>query len=159
MQSLENKTIILTGGSRGIGRVLALRLAREKANLVITGRNKSDLEKTHKELLAVHKNVLAVNSDVSKYDDVKNVVRETVKHFSNIHYLVNNAAILTHKTVKDFDVDEWKKVLEVNLFGPFMLCKEVLPYMEKLSSTTGGTIINVCSTSGRRGYERGSAYV
>lgn len=51
-----------------------------------------------------------------------------------------------------------KKVIEVNLFGTFMMSKEVLPHMEKLSSSTGGTIINICSTSGRRGYEGGSAY-
>ena len=158
MQTLENKTVIVTGGSRGIGRVLALRLVKEKANVVITARTKSELENTEKELLKMNKSVLAVNADVSKYDDVKRIVSETIKKFGNIHYLVNNAGIMTHKSVKDFGIDEWKKVIEVNLFGTFMMCKEVLPHMEKLSSTTGGTIINVCSTSGRRGYEGGSAY-
>ena len=158
MQTLENKTVIVTGGSRGIGRGLALRLVKEKANVVITARTKSELENTEKELLKMNKSVLAVNADVSKYDDVKRIVSETIKKFGNIHYLVNNAGIMTHKSVKDFGIDEWKKVIEVNLFGTFMMCKEVLPHMEKLSSTTGGTIINVCSTSGRRGYEGGSAY-
>jgi 3-oxoacyl-[acyl-carrier protein] reductase len=158
MQKLENKTVIVTGGSRGIGRVLALRLVKEKANVVITARTKSELEGTEKELLKINKNVLAINADVSKYGYVKRIVSETIKKFGNIHYLVNNAGIMTHKTVKDFDIDEWKKVIEVNLFGTFMMCKEVLPHMEKLSSTTGGTIINICSTSGRKGYEGGSAY-
>jgi NAD(P)-dependent dehydrogenase (short-subunit alcohol dehydrogenase family) len=158
MQKLENKTVIVTGGSRGIGRVLALRLVKEKANVVITARTKSELEGTEKELLKINKNVLAINADVSKYGYVKRIVSETIKKFGNIHYLVNNAGIMTHKSVKDFDIDEWKKVIEVNLFGTFMMCKEVLPHMEKLSSTTGGTIINICSTSGRKGYEGGSAY-
>ena len=158
MQTLENKTVIVTGGSRGIGRVLALRLAEEKANLVIAARTKSELENTKQELLKMDKSILAVNADVSKYDDVKRIVNETIKKFGNIHYLVNNAGIMTHKSVKDFGINEWKKVIEVNLFGTLMMCKEVLPYMEKLSSTTGGTIINICSTSGRRGYEGGSAY-
>ncbi len=158
MQTLENKTVIITGGSRGIGRVLALRLAKEKANIVITARTKNELESTEKELLAINKNVLALNTDVSKYEDVKRIVSDTVKVFGKIDYLVNNAAILTHKSVKDFDIDEWKKVIEVNLFGPFMMSKEVLPHMEKLAMSTGGTIINVCSTSARRGYENGSAY-
>jgi len=158
MQTLENKTVIVTGGSRGMGRVLALRLVKEKANVVITARTKSELENTEQELLKINQSVFAVNADVSKYNDVKRVVSETIKKFGNIHYLVNNAAIMTHKSVKDFGINEWKKVIEVNLFGTFMMCKEVLPYMEKLSSKTGGTIINICSTSGRRGYESGSAY-
>jgi 3-oxoacyl-[acyl-carrier protein] reductase len=158
MQNLENKTVVITGGSRGIGRVLALRLAKEKMNVVITGRDKTSLGSTEKELIAVNNNVLAVNSDVSVYGDVKKIVKSSIDKFGKIDFLVNNAAILTHKTVSEFGIDEWKKVIEVNLFGPFMMCKEVLPYMEKLSSTTGGTIINICSTSGKRGYEKGSAY-
>jgi 3-oxoacyl-[acyl-carrier protein] reductase len=158
MQTLENKTVIITGGSRGIGRVLALRLAKEKSNVVITARTKSQLDSTEKELVQINKNIFSINADVSKYDDVKRIVNETIKMFGSIHYLVNNAAVMTHKYVKDFGIDEWKKVLEVNLFGTFMMCKEVLPHMEKLSSTTGGTIINICSTSGKRGYEGGSAY-
>jgi len=158
MQNLENKTVIITGGSRGIGRVLALRLAREKMNVVITGRDKKSLAETEKELSGIHYNILAVNADVSVYDDVKKIVKTAIDKFGKIDFLVNNAAILTHKTVKEFDIDEWKKVIEVNLFGPFMMCKEVLPYMEKLADSTGGTIINICSTSGKRGYEGGSAY-
>jgi 3-oxoacyl-[acyl-carrier protein] reductase len=159
MQSLENKTVIITGGSRGIGRVLALRLANEKSNITIAARTKSEVDSTEKELLKITKNVIALKADVSKYEDVQRIVGETVNKFKKIDYLVNNAAIMTHKTVKDFGIDEWKKVIEVNLFGAFMMCKEVLPHMEKLSSTAGGTIINICSTSARRGYERGSAYV
>ena len=158
MQTLENKTVIITGGSRGIGRVLALRLAKEKAKVVIAARTKTELKSTEKELLKINKNILAINADVSKYDDVKKIVSETIQKFGNIHYLVNDAAIMTHKSMKDFDIDEWKKVIEVNLFGTFMMCREVIPHMEKLSSSTGGTIINICSTSGKRGYEGGSAY-
>ncbi|RPI13378.1 MAG: SDR family NAD(P)-dependent oxidoreductase [Ignavibacteriae bacterium] len=158
MQSLENKTVIITGGSKGIGRVLALRLANEKMNIVIAARNDSDLIHTKNEIAEINKNVIAIKADVSDYEDVKKIVNETVTNFKDIHYLVNNAANLSHKAVKDFDIDEWKKVIEVNVFGPFMMCKEVLPHMEKLKNTTGATIINIASTSGKRGYERGSAY-
>jgi 3-oxoacyl-[acyl-carrier protein] reductase len=158
MQTLENKTVIITGGSKGIGRVLALRLAKEKMNVVITARNENELNSTLKELQALNKNVLALKADVSAYDDVKRTVSETVNKFGNIHYLVNNAAGFAFKHVKDFDVNEWKRVFEVNVFGTFMMCKEVLPYMEKLSDTTGGTIINIASTSGRRGDAGASAY-
>jgi 3-oxoacyl-[acyl-carrier protein] reductase len=160
MQTLSGKTVIITGGSRGIGRVLALRLANESANILITGRDKSDLEKTKVEVTALQKGkVAAFNGDVSKYEDVKKIVKLAADDFGDIHYLVNNAGIMTHKLLKEFSVEDWKKVIEVNLFGPMMMCKEVLPYMEKLSPASGGTIINICSTSGKRGYERGSAYV
>jgi NADP-dependent 3-hydroxy acid dehydrogenase YdfG len=158
MQSLENRTVIVTGGSRGIGRILSLRLAKDKAKIVITGRNEEALENTTVEIKKYTDNVLAIKADVSVYDDVKKVVKESVNRFENIDYLINNAAIMTHKYLKDFNVEEWKKVLDVNVAGTFMMCKEVLPHMLKLSSTTGGTIVNVASMSGRHGYERGSAY-
>lgn len=158
MQTLENRTVIVTGGSRGIGRILSLRLAKEKAKIVITGRNEKDLEDTANEIKKYTENILLIKADVSVYDDVKKIVKEALNRFENINYLINNAAIMTHKSIKDFNVEEWKKVLDVNVTGTFMMCKEVLPHMQKLSSTTGGTIINVASMSGRHGYERGSGY-
>ena len=158
MQTLENKTVIITGGSKGIGRVLALRLAKEKANIVITGRVESDLEKTKNEIQKIHPNIIAVKSDVSVYEDVKRIVSETVNKFKDIHYLINNAGIMTHKLLKEFTIEDWKKVIETNLFGTMMMCKEVVPHMEKLADTTGATIVNIASMSGRAGYERGTAY-
>jgi 3-oxoacyl-[acyl-carrier protein] reductase len=158
MKTLENKTVIITGGSRGIGRVLALRLVKEKMNVVITATKENVLQNTEKELKQFSNNVIAVKADVSDYDDVKRTVNETAKKFGDIHFLVNNAAAFAHNNVRDFDVEKWKRVFEVNVFGPFMMCKEVIPYMEKLTNTTGGTIINIASTSGRRGDAGASAY-
>ncbi len=158
-QELKYKTVIVTGGSRGIGRALALRLAKENANVVITGRDAGQLEKTKKELLEISKNVLVLNADVTDYEGVKKVVNETINKFGSIHCLVNNAGVFPHKLLKDFEINEWKKIVDINLFGPMMMCKEVIPHMEKLASTTGATIINIASTSGRRGYETGTAYV
>lgn len=158
MQTLENKTIIITGGSKGIGRVLALRCAHEKMKIVISARNKKELENTKAEIAEINKNVIAVQADVSLHEDVKKIINEAVSNFHDIHYLVNNAAVITHKSMKDFDVNDWKQVLDVNVFGTFLMCKEALPYMEKLASTTGASIINIASTSGKRGYESGTAY-
>ena len=155
MQSLENKTVIITGGSKGIGRVLALRLAKEKSNLVIVARNKEDLEKTKKEIQKINNNVIAINADVSINDDVKRIVNETIKQFSSIEYLVNNAALKTHKELEDFSLEEWKKIIDVNLIGTYLMSKEVIPYMKKANY---GNIINISSTSGKRGYETGTAY-
>ena len=151
MQSLENKTVIVTGGSKGIGRVLALRLAREKAKIVITGRNEKDLNNTRDELNKITPDVLAVNADVSVHQDVKRIVGETVKKFKDIHFLINNAGIMTHKSFNEFGIDEWKKVFDVNVFGTMMMCKESLPHMEKLADTSGATIVNISSMSGRQG--------
>ena len=77
MQSLKDKTVIVTGGSKGIGRILALRLANEKANVVIAGRDNEALTNTKNEIAAICPNVLALNTDVSNYSDVKKVVNET----------------------------------------------------------------------------------
>jgi 3-oxoacyl-[acyl-carrier protein] reductase len=160
LQNLKDRTVIITGGSKGIGRVLALKLASEGANIVVTGRTEKDLLKMKVELLKQNPSIkiISIPSDVSVYDDVKSLVRQVVSEFGHIHYLINNAALLTHKPISEFGVDEWKKVIDVNLNGPFMMCREVIPHMEKLSKTTGGTIINIASTSGKRGYERGTAY-
>lgn len=161
MQSLKNKTILITGGSKGIGRILALKFASEGANIIITARDEKQLLKTCDEIKQKtrNENILSIAGDVSMYEDVKKIVRESILKFNEIHYLVNNAAIMTHKTIEDFHIDEWKKIIEVNLFGTFMVSKEVIPYMKKLSGSTGSTIVNIASTSGRRGYESGSAYV
>jgi 3-oxoacyl-[acyl-carrier protein] reductase len=155
---MQNKTVIVTGGTSGIGRVLALELAKEGSNVVITGRNKTRLAFTENELKANGGNVLAVNADASVYADCKRVIDETINKFGIIHVLVNNAGYFPHKLLKDFEVEEWKKIIETNLYGPMMMCKEALPHMEKLADTTGATIINIASTSGRRGYETGTAY-
>src|SRR5438876_4289786 len=123
MQSLANKTVIVTGGSKGIGRVLAIRLAKENANVVITGRKKSELEKTKGEIVSLNSGkVISVNADVSVYEDVKKVMKETADNFSDIHYLINNAGIYPHKTLKDFKVEDWKQVVAINLFGAMMMC-------------------------------------
>jgi 3-oxoacyl-[acyl-carrier protein] reductase len=161
MQTFKNKTVVITGGSKGIGRVLAMKLAAEGANVTITSRDEKQLSKTCSEIKKKtgNDNVMAICGDVSVYDDVKKIIGESISKFGEIHCLINNAAIMTHKTIEEFNIDEWKKVIEVNLFGTFMVSKEVIPYMKKLSETTGATIINIASTSGRRGYERGSAYV
>jgi 3-oxoacyl-[acyl-carrier protein] reductase len=159
MQSLENKTVIITGGSKGIGRVLAIRLANEKSKIVITGRNAKDLEHTVNEIKNTgHVDIIGIKADVSVYEDVKQVINQTIQNYRCIDILVNNAGIFPHKLLRDFTVDDWKKVVEVNLFGPMMMCKEALPYMEKLAKTTGASVVNIASTSGKRGYEKGTAY-
>jgi 3-oxoacyl-[acyl-carrier protein] reductase len=158
MQTLENKTIIITGGSKGIGRVLALRCAHEKMKIVISARSIKELENTKAEIAEINKNVIAVQADVSLHEDVKKIINEAVSNFNDINYLVNNAAVITHKSMKDFVVNDWKQVIDVNVYGTFLMCKEALPYMEKLAGTTGASIINIASTSGKRGYESGTAY-
>ena len=158
MNSLQGKTTIVTGGTKGIGRVLALKLAAEGCNVVITGRDKAALAETGKALNVISANVLAVNADASVYADCKKVIDEAISTFGVIHNLVNNAGVYPHKLLKDFTIDEFKKIIETNLYGPMMMCKEALPHMEKLADSTGATIVNVASTSGRKGYETGTAY-
>src|ERR1043166_6889986 len=148
MQELQNKTVIITGAAGGIGKVLSLRLAKQGCKLVLVGRDEAKLNKLMDEVTNAQAEVLTIPGDVSNYEDVQSIVKETGDKFHTIDYLINNAALLTHRTVSEFNVDEWKKVIEVNLFGPFMMCKEVLPYMEKQEC---GTIINICSTSGKKG--------
>ncbi len=147
--NLEGRVAIVTGSSKGIGRAIALSLAMSGADVVINGRKKEDLMKTAEEIKALNRRVLPVVADVSKWDDVKRMVDETIKHFGHIEIVVNNAGILGPvKPVHEITVEEWDKVLAINLGGAFLVIKAVVPYMIKQKY---GKIINISSVAGVEG--------
>ena len=140
---LEGKVALITGGGTGIGEAVARRFVAEGAKICITGRRKELLDKVVSSLpegMAV-----ACQGDVSEYEDIKRMVSTTIKFGGKIDVLVNNAAADENGSVLEFDPDEWRKMLEVNLTGPFLLMKETLSPM---IDSGGGSIINVASLAG-----------
>jgi 3-oxoacyl-[acyl-carrier protein] reductase len=146
--SLKGKKIIITGGGRGIGKAIALAFAKVGADVVITGRTKSEIEDTSKEIRWLGQQSLAIQSDVTNSDDVENVVNRTTETLGRIDILINNAGgSLENKSVVDSDSKLWIRTIEINLVGTYLFSKAVLPYMIKNKS---GKIINIGSGMGHR---------
>jgi NAD(P)-dependent dehydrogenase (short-subunit alcohol dehydrogenase family) len=133
---------MITGASRGLGKALALACAQEGASLVISSRDAGSLDPVAEEVEGVGvTEVLAIPADISRRTHVETLVRATVEQFGQIDVLINNAGLLGPRVpIEEYPEDEWRKVLEANLTGPFLLTKSTIPHMPE-----GGSIINVTS--------------
>jgi NAD(P)-dependent dehydrogenase (short-subunit alcohol dehydrogenase family) len=138
---LRGRVAIVTGGSRGIGRNIALAYAREGAAVVVSARSIGELDATEKEMRKMGVHALAVRADVSAYTDVVNLVKKAVEEFSRVDILVNNAGIAGPiGPLSQADPDKWVRTIMVNLVGAFHCCRAVLPYM---LARQKGKIINI----------------
>lgn len=146
------KVAIITGAGSGIGAATAKRFAKDGYAVVLNGRTKEKLEKIAAEIDS--ENVLIQSGDVSKEQDVKDLIENTIKEFSQIDTLVNNAAIAKFETIENLSLEDWNKQLSINVSGPFLVTKYALPHLKK----TKGSIINVSSVSGIGGDWGGFAY-
>lgn len=147
--NLSGKTAIVTGGSRGIGRAIALKLAEEGANIVVNYTSNSSMaDETVEEIKKMGREALAIKADVSNSDDVKNLVKEAEKNFSNIDILINNAGITRDTLLIRMKDEDWDKVMDVNLKGTFLCTKLVGKKMMKQRS---GKIVNITSVVGIMG--------
>jgi dihydroanticapsin dehydrogenase len=143
---LKGKVAIITGGSRGIGFETAKIFSENGASVVITSSNRQQLENAANQLT----NTIPISADITKEEEVKMVVEETVKKFGKLDILVNNAGIFPKiKQLHEISELEWNDVLDVNLNGQFRFTKFAIPYLQK----TSGTIINVSSDAGLKAYE------
>jgi meso-butanediol dehydrogenase / (S,S)-butanediol dehydrogenase / diacetyl reductase len=142
---LKGKVALITGGGTGIGAAIAERFVADGAKVSITGLPKEMLEKVAKSLPSGTVAICA--GDVTSEEDVKLMVDTTVNFGGKIDVLVNNAGITHPGPVADLDVRLWREVIDVNLTGPFLLMKAVIPYMLKQG---GGSIINMASVGGMR---------
>jgi NAD(P)-dependent dehydrogenase (short-subunit alcohol dehydrogenase family) len=145
MPSLDGKVAIVTGGRRGIGRAIADGLAAEGASIAIL-----DLAEAE-EAAATYDRGLGLTGDVSSEADIDRMVGAVASHFGRIDILVNNAAIFATLRMKPFTeiaLDEWKRVLEVNVGGVFLMCRAVVPH---LRAQGGGKIVNISSGTFFRG--------
>ena len=155
MKRLDGKVAIVTGGGTGIGRGIALALAEEGARVFICGRRLDRIEKTASDIQAAGGYARAIQADVANQDDVERLVGVVSDMFDRIDILVNNAGISEGGRLEGLRVDEWDRVLEVNLRGPFLTTRAVFPLMRRQRS---GHIINISSESGIEFYPGDAAY-
>lgn len=150
---LTGKVGIVAGGAGGIGKALALGLARHGADVVVTSRTLGKLEPVTAEIEAMGRKSLAVASDVTDERSVKAMVERVVQAFSHVDVLVNAAGINIRNSAEDIPVEDWKKVMDFNAFGTFVCCQAVGRVMIKQKS---GKIVNVSSVRGRYGAPSGA---
>ena len=143
--NLKGKVALVTGGGSGIGTAIAERFVGDGAKICITGRRKEMLDKVAESLPSG--SVVICQGDVSKEEDVKRMVETTMKFGGKLDVLVNNAGINHPTSIAELDLKLWEHVIAVNLTGPFLLMKEVIPHMLKEG---GGSIINIASLGGLR---------
>jgi NAD(P)-dependent dehydrogenase (short-subunit alcohol dehydrogenase family) len=147
---LSGKTAVVTGSSRGIGRAIALALAREGANVVVNGR-REDVHAVAEEIRTAGGNAVSVIADVAAEEDVGRMVEETLRAFGSIHILVNNAGGGAPPTpLEGIDPAAWEKGVKVNLTGAFLCSRAVISTMKE---QRWGRIINMSSQAGRSGSE------
>lgn len=142
---MKNETVIVTGGSSGMGKYMAKRFADEGANVVITGRDQEKLQSVQNELVKTATgNIAYVQMDVRKTDDVARMVKETVAMFGTIDHLVNNAAGNFVVAAEDLSINGWNAVIDIVLNGTFYCSKAVGDYWIKENKK--GTILNMVAT-------------
>lgn len=145
---LAGKVAMVTGAAQGIGKAVALLLARNGADIIVADINLEKAEETAKEIQALGRRALAVKVDVGNLDDVIRVVQTVLEQFSQIDILVNNAGINRDKLILRMTEEDWDVVLKINLKGTFNCTKAVVRHMSKQKS---GKIVNIASVVGEMG--------
>jgi NAD(P)-dependent dehydrogenase (short-subunit alcohol dehydrogenase family) len=153
---LHDKVAVVTGGGRGIGRAICLGFADEGADLVVAADIESQVKDVAAEVQARHRNAVAYRFDVAKPDDVEALLNATLSAFGKVDVLVNCAGVVGKRAfVHDADDAEWRRVIEVNLFGTYSCIKRFLPAMMRQGE---GRIINIASISGKQASPTNAAY-
>ncbi len=145
---LSGKVAIVTGGGRGIGRAIALELARAGASVVVASRTESELEAVAKEIRSAGGTALAMVTGLTVTEQIENLVEVTVREFGRVDILVNNAARSYMRPLLDFEEEGWDRIFDTNCKGVFLLSRAVA---RKMIGQGGGKIINITTVGAERG--------
>lgn len=146
--SFKDKVAIVTGAASGIGKYCSLSFAEKGVKVVVVDLNKKGAEETNLEIQRKGGKAIFIKADVSKKEDVENIVNITKNNFGKIDILVNCAGICQIRNVEDITEEEWDKMMSINLKGTFFLCQSVLKEMKKYHK---GKIVNMGSVAGEIG--------
>ena len=151
---LSGKVAIVTGGTRGIGRAIALRLQAEGAAVAICGTSAATVEKATTELSAAGQPFVAEVADVRKLDEVRRFFHTVDERLGSVDFLINNAGIGIYKPVLDLPPEEWHRMIDLNLTGVYYCSQEALRRM----TGRGGYVINISSLAGKNAFAGGAGY-
>jgi 3-oxoacyl-[acyl-carrier protein] reductase len=153
-KNLGNKVAIVTGGTRGIGRAIAVRLLAEGARVAVCGTRQNSVDSAL-DLLSPRDAVFGMVADVSKLEDVRRFVAAVRQRFGAIDVLVNNAGAGLFRGVADLTPEEWQRTIGINLTGVYYCCHEILPIFRQAG---GGDVVNISSLAGKNAFAGGAAY-
>lgn len=154
-EAFQGRVVLVTGGGRGIGKGIAMRLADAGANVVIGDVDMVQAEQTVEELGKGFGRAVAVQVNVTQEESIAAAVKMVLKEFGKIDILINNAGIMFRTRILDISLEEWGKTMLVNLTGPFLFTKAVIPSMKKNGY---GRIVNISSSAGRSVSTLGGAH-
>lgn len=146
--NIKGKVVIITGASSGIGKSCAFNFAQRGAKIVLVSRNREKLAKVESALKKMGVSTFARPTDISRYEDVKKMVKETLNHFGKIDILINNAGVVSRGLASSTPIIYLQKMMETNFYGTVYCIKEVYPYIKEQG---GGIIVNVSSMAGLKG--------
>lgn len=154
---LKDKVAIITGAGSGMGRTAAMLFAREGAKVVVNDEHEDEANQVAEEIKGedTEGDAIPFKADVANEEEVKAMVEKAVEKFGGVDILINNAGVYRGHTVPETTNDEWKELFDNNIWGVFVCCREVLPYMLEKES---GKIVNISSFGGLVGMEGSAPY-
>ena len=148
MNNLIGKNVVINGANTGIGKAVAMKCAKEGANVILAARNRKKVENRQKQIKIIGRKVVVIEMDVTKKETIKSLINESKKEFDQIHVFFNNAGVSTMNQVIDISEEEWDYNMNVNLKGVFLCCQQQALFLIKQGH---GKIINNASMAGKRG--------
>jgi glucose 1-dehydrogenase len=144
---MAHKIAVVTGSSRGIGKAIVIAFAKSNkySGIVTNARKIEEAQTVSDEINRMSCESVAIGADISKESDCVVLIEETIKHFGRVDVLVNNAGIQQDVPFTETTLDEWYKIIRVDLIGPFLCSREAVKYMQKQQNPKGGCIINISS--------------
>jgi 3-oxoacyl-[acyl-carrier protein] reductase len=155
MTDLKNKNALITGAGKGIGKAIAIALAKEGVNVILVSRTQADVDQLVVETSKLGVKSLALSADVSDINSINNAVEKALAEFTTIDILINSAGIASFGKFLELEPTAWEKIIQVNLMGTYYATRAVIPNMIERQT---GDIINISSTAGLNGNALTSAY-
>ncbi|SHM20763.1 3-ketoacyl-ACP reductase [Flavobacterium saccharophilum] len=155
MTDLKNKNALITGAGKGIGKAIALALAKEGVNVILVSRTQTDIDQLADEASNLGVKSLALAADVSDMNAINSAVEKALSKFKTIDILINSAGIASFGKFMELEPAAWEKIIQVNLMGTYYTTRAVIPNMIERQT---GDIINISSTAGLAGNALTSAY-
>lgn len=155
MTDLKNKNALITGAGKGIGKAVAIALAKEGVNLILVSRTQSDIDQLAKETADLGVKTIAISADVADINSINNAVEKALSEFKTIDILINSAGIASFGKFMELEPEAFERIIQVNLMGTYYTTRAVIPNMIERKT---GDIINISSTAGLNGNALTSAY-
>jgi 3-oxoacyl-[acyl-carrier protein] reductase len=155
MNDLKNKNALITGAGKGIGKAIAIALAKEGVNVILVARTQDEIENVAAKARALRVKALAITADVADINSVNSAVEKALAEFKTIDILINNAGIAAFGKFLELEPADWERIIQVNLMGTYYVTRAILPNMIERQT---GDIINISSTAGLNGNALTSAY-